>query len=52
MHIPAEHLLAVACADDLVLTQEELDHMDECSECLEKWQECIEESERRLEDQS
>lgn len=40
-HVQPERLLAIAMADDLMFTFEELDHIKACPECLGKWQACI-----------
>ena len=47
-HVPKERLLAVAISDDLLVTPEEFAHLNECKECLERWQECLEEAERHF----
>jgi hypothetical protein len=49
MCIAAERLLAVALADDLLLTPEEFAHLKACRDCFEGWSESIAESGRRLE---
>jgi hypothetical protein len=48
--ISTERLLAVAVADDLLLTSDELDHLEWCRDCVERWGECITESGRRIEE--
>jgi len=47
--IPAERLLAVAIADDLLLTPDEFDHLGSCQDCVERWEECIVVAGRRIE---
>ena len=48
-HVPTARLLAVAMSEDLLITPEEFEHLNECKDCLERWRECIEEAGRRLE---
>jgi hypothetical protein len=49
--IPTERLLAVAVADNLLLTPDEFDHLEWCRDCVERWGECITESGRRIQEQ-
>jgi hypothetical protein len=49
--IASQRLSAVAMTDDLLFTPEELEHLETCHDCLERWTEYIAESGRLLEEE-
>jgi hypothetical protein len=40
-HVSTERLMQVISNEDATFTQEELDHLNHCDECFNKWAECI-----------
>jgi hypothetical protein len=48
-HVPTARLLAVAMSEDILITPEEFEHLNQCKDCLERWRECIEKAGRHFE---
>jgi hypothetical protein len=50
--IASERLSAVAMADNVLFTMEELEHLERCGVCLKQWAECIAQSGRQIENRN